>query len=412
MSVRGWVYIISNKAMTGLVKVGFSTKDPNLRALELNHTGAPHPYSVEYDLIVENPYQVEQLAHKLLSEVREGKEWFRCSVDEARSAIIKATGEKVFIENIMRNGDYAVNNLSSSQTTISPNHQLISTEHESIIAEKSAPTIHDLINAFATLDLEFLNKVWSEINNSWRNKSVVGCPANITAAIEEAMNNVWNEQLPGQYDEFNQSKQKEVLKIIATFQQKYCLWENFEIDKMLMNSIPKLIDRMNIEELYDYFEWIYFLFKSSQCSAFIVSKMHLRSITTNEMLTTGMACYISGDVEKAKLIFETYLPRCRDEFTLNTKYYNTNKKLNMSLAIMCAFFLQDGEGKTKSPPEYFVNLVKDFVSQFGGREHFRGCAIGSMHDYILRGVAIGYEQYSNQLENDLSPICWMQEQYS
>ena len=86
-AIRGWVYIITNKAMPGLVKVGFSTKDPVLRASELNHTGAPHPFEVAYDILVEEPRDVEQKVHDALREKREGKEWFRCSVEEAISAI-------------------------------------------------------------------------------------------------------------------------------------------------------------------------------------------------------------------------------------------------------------------------------------------------------------------------------------
>jgi len=38
--MKGWVYVISNKAMSGLVKVGYSTKDPELRAAELSHTAS------------------------------------------------------------------------------------------------------------------------------------------------------------------------------------------------------------------------------------------------------------------------------------------------------------------------------------------------------------------------------------
>jgi T5orf172 domain len=49
MNIRGWVYIISNPAMPGLLKVGFSRKDPQLRALEHDTTGCPQPYSVKYD---------------------------------------------------------------------------------------------------------------------------------------------------------------------------------------------------------------------------------------------------------------------------------------------------------------------------------------------------------------------------
>lgn len=87
MSIRGWVYVISNPAMPGLVKVGFSTKDPALRARELDSAGFPHPFEVEVDFLVDNPRDVEQKAHKHLSDYREGKEWFRCDVDVAVKAI-------------------------------------------------------------------------------------------------------------------------------------------------------------------------------------------------------------------------------------------------------------------------------------------------------------------------------------
>lgn len=71
--MKGWVYIISNKAMQGLVKVGFSTKDPELRAAELNHTGSPYSYVVEYEMLVEEPRQIEQQTHRLLFAKREPK---------------------------------------------------------------------------------------------------------------------------------------------------------------------------------------------------------------------------------------------------------------------------------------------------------------------------------------------------
>ena len=78
--MRGWVYIISNKSMPGLVKVGYSMKDPEERAEELDHTGTPHPYVVEYDILIEGElYQVEQRIHHNLSCYLEGKEWFRCT---------------------------------------------------------------------------------------------------------------------------------------------------------------------------------------------------------------------------------------------------------------------------------------------------------------------------------------------
>ncbi|MHB0917918.1 MAG: GIY-YIG nuclease family protein [Thiobacillus sp.] len=98
MPIRGWVYIISNKAMPGLIKVGYSTKDPQLRASELNHTGSPHPYFVEYDVLVTNPKDMETKTHSALSNKREGKEWFRCSVNEAINTVRLITNGKAITE--------------------------------------------------------------------------------------------------------------------------------------------------------------------------------------------------------------------------------------------------------------------------------------------------------------------------
>ena len=100
--MKGWVYVISNNAMQGLVKVGFSTKDPDLRAEELNHTGSPHPYEVEYDMLIEEPREIEQKTHQLLSSKREGKEWFRCSAEEAIAAIKQVSGTRAISESYKR----------------------------------------------------------------------------------------------------------------------------------------------------------------------------------------------------------------------------------------------------------------------------------------------------------------------
>jgi ribosomal protein S27E len=96
--MRGWVYIITNKAMPSLVKIGFSTKDPIIRAEELNHTGSPHSYEVAYDALIMHPQQIEQQVHKLLEEKREGKEWFKCTIGDAIAAIKKIAAGGVIIE--------------------------------------------------------------------------------------------------------------------------------------------------------------------------------------------------------------------------------------------------------------------------------------------------------------------------
>jgi hypothetical protein len=96
--VKGWVYVMTNESMPDLVKVGFSTKDPSLRAAELNHTGVPTPYQVIYEGLVHEPRAVEQRAHVLLKSHRVGKEWFRCDVQTAVAAIQSIAGNALILE--------------------------------------------------------------------------------------------------------------------------------------------------------------------------------------------------------------------------------------------------------------------------------------------------------------------------
>jgi len=100
--MTGWVYVFSNKAMPGLVKVGETSKEPEVRAKELDHTGSPHPPVVEYQMWTEEPYQIEQQTHRLLSAKREGKEWFRCSAEEAVAAIKQVAGPRAISETYQR----------------------------------------------------------------------------------------------------------------------------------------------------------------------------------------------------------------------------------------------------------------------------------------------------------------------
>ncbi len=102
MTIRGWIYIITNKAMPGLLKIGYSTKDPELRAAELANTGSPHRYVVEYDALVNEPRSVEQKIHRALADKNEGKEWFRCEVVEAILEIHRLIEKSIILEKINR----------------------------------------------------------------------------------------------------------------------------------------------------------------------------------------------------------------------------------------------------------------------------------------------------------------------
>ncbi|MGF6575186.1 hypothetical protein ABH945_007315 [Paraburkholderia sp. GAS333] len=91
--MEGYVYVMSNKAMPGLVKVGYTTNTPAERAAQLNGTHSPHPVEVESCIQVSDPRAIERAAHQHLRAHHEGKEWFRCSLEVAIAAVKRSAGE-------------------------------------------------------------------------------------------------------------------------------------------------------------------------------------------------------------------------------------------------------------------------------------------------------------------------------
>jgi len=100
--MKGYVYIISNKAMPGIFKIGFTLKDPALRAQQLNSTGTPHPFVVDYEILVDEPHDLEQRVHKILQEFNENKEWFRCSFSQAVQVIHACYQGRIYYEGCLK----------------------------------------------------------------------------------------------------------------------------------------------------------------------------------------------------------------------------------------------------------------------------------------------------------------------
>lgn len=100
--MKGYVYIISNKAMPDIVKIGYTMKDPAIRAQELSSTSVPHPFVVDYEILVDEPYSLEQKVHSKLNKFRENKEWFRIDVAKAVIAIHNCYSDKIYYERYIK----------------------------------------------------------------------------------------------------------------------------------------------------------------------------------------------------------------------------------------------------------------------------------------------------------------------
>lgn len=96
----GWIYVLSNASMPGLLKIGQSTADPEFRALELHTTGVPQPFQVEYKGLFEDFAALERRVHSALSDQREhrSREFFRMSVQAAVQRILELSESPVCFE--------------------------------------------------------------------------------------------------------------------------------------------------------------------------------------------------------------------------------------------------------------------------------------------------------------------------
>lgn len=82
---RGYVYVLSNPSMPGVVKVGRSKIGGKHRAQQIYTTGVPEPFRLEFEVMVDDASEVEALAHERLSfcRVNGSREFFRCEVMDA-----------------------------------------------------------------------------------------------------------------------------------------------------------------------------------------------------------------------------------------------------------------------------------------------------------------------------------------
>ena len=85
VTVNGYIYILSNPRMNGLLKIGFSARPVEERMAELSSaTGVPAPFELEAIFLSTDPEGHEKQTHTRLAPHRvKGKEFFELPVLEA-----------------------------------------------------------------------------------------------------------------------------------------------------------------------------------------------------------------------------------------------------------------------------------------------------------------------------------------
>lgn len=97
MGAVGWLYVLANSSMPGLVKVGKTTRKPGDRSSELSSvTGVPTPFIVVYEQLFESCDDAELFVHTFLERkgfrVASNREFFNAPINDVIRAIAEAPG--------------------------------------------------------------------------------------------------------------------------------------------------------------------------------------------------------------------------------------------------------------------------------------------------------------------------------
>jgi hypothetical protein len=92
--ICGYVYVLSNPAMPGLVKIGQTTRSMRSRVNELSlATGVPKPFVVEAYYLSDDPQADEARIHEALAYHRApGREFFAPSLERTLEDCTKTLG--------------------------------------------------------------------------------------------------------------------------------------------------------------------------------------------------------------------------------------------------------------------------------------------------------------------------------
>ena len=82
---EGTVYVLTNPAMPGMVKIGKTTRDVSLRLADLYSTGVPLPFECEYAALVKDVDETEKAFHIAFhpNRVNPRREFFNIKSEQA-----------------------------------------------------------------------------------------------------------------------------------------------------------------------------------------------------------------------------------------------------------------------------------------------------------------------------------------
>lgn len=116
--MSGIVYLLTNPAMPGLVKIGKTTRDdPQLRMGDLYTTGVPLPFDCELAMEVDDETAVETAFHQAFEpdRINPRREFFKIDVSQAE-ALLRLLGKRDVTPEVAQADDVADEDKTASET--------------------------------------------------------------------------------------------------------------------------------------------------------------------------------------------------------------------------------------------------------------------------------------------------------
>lgn len=94
---KGYVYILRNPSMPGIVKIGKTTRSVEQRCNELWQTGVPTPFEIVHSVVSPDCHGLEAWIHSILPDLRVSgsREFFRMTEEQAILQVDGALYEQV-----------------------------------------------------------------------------------------------------------------------------------------------------------------------------------------------------------------------------------------------------------------------------------------------------------------------------
>jgi branched-subunit amino acid transport protein len=95
-SKAGFVYVLSNEAMPGIVKIGMTARNPEVRLREINSATGVLPFELEAVIVSRNAKWTEREVHERLAACRVSKsrEFFRIDAAKAKKAVFEVARQQ------------------------------------------------------------------------------------------------------------------------------------------------------------------------------------------------------------------------------------------------------------------------------------------------------------------------------